>query len=304
MEQLIDCAIHRISFLGTEEKLILQGMNLGEDDFIRLDSYGLQCLGLGSRRRGRSYDPAGTLAAARSDLKWLNGPGRDILPVWHSGYPWLLRQLYNPPFLLFLRSNGPSAPEVFHKSAISVVGTRKPSAPGEIWAYQISADLSAMDVVIVSGLARGIDSMAHRGALSAGGLTVAVLGHGPDIIYPSANARLASDIVAAGGCLISEYPPGTPPRNFRFPERNRIISGLAAGVLMVEAPEKSGALITVDFALEQGREVVLLAQLQDSRRNDGGRVLADCGAPLADNAGEILKLLSPDLLFRDGECRN
>ncbi len=308
MVELIDCAIHRIGHLSTAEKLILQGMALTPANFEHLDRRKLLSLGLGSSRNGRTFDSRRALEQAHNDIKWSGAPGCHILPIWHSLYPWLLRQLYNPPYLLFVRSSpsGPdprSALKIFGLPAIAMVGTRRPSAAGDLWAYRLAEDLTASSLVIVSGLARGIDAAAHRGALRGGGLTVGVLGHGPDMVYPLSNSRLAAQIIMSGGCLVSEYPPGTQPMAFRFPERNRIISGLTAGLVMVEAPQKSGALISSDYALEQGREVIVLSQLLTSRRNDGGRMLKDCGAPVAGSAAEVIGYLSPDLLFPGEECR-
>ncbi|MGI9255336.1 MAG: DNA-processing protein DprA, partial [Salinispira sp.] len=174
------------------------------------------------------------------------------------------------------------------------VGTRKPSGVGVSCARRVSRELSERGIVLVSGLARGIDSAAHRGAIDTGGCTIAVLGHGCDYIYPHAHFNLACEMLQNGGALVSEYPPGTRPAPFRFPERNRIISGMSEGLMLVEAPEKSGALITVDFALEQGRDVFVMPETLNSRRNEGGRQLYEHGAPAMDNAVEILRYLRGD----------
>jgi DNA processing protein len=311
MDMLIDCAIHRISHLLSSEKLILQGMNPGKAQFLGLNREALLRMGLGSPRRGWHYSPKDALDRAEADLQWLGRRGCHLLPLWGGSYPALLRQLYNPPFLLFCRSSPAvnlSEPvrhgSLFRQPAVAMVGTRRPSAAGERWARHLSREMAVRGVVIVSGLARGIDSMAHLGAVAASLQSVAVLGHGPDCLYPSSNIRLATEMLASGGCLISEYPPGTPPRAFRFPERNRIISGLSAGVLVLEAPEKSGALITAEFALEQGRDVLVWKPLLDSRRNAGGRALADSGAPAVSTADQLLAELSTDLLFPGGKCRS
>jgi DNA processing protein len=309
MRLLIELAIHRIPHLDSREKLILHGMSPDETAFRRLGSGGLRRLGLGRPRGGKTYDPGQALDGARADARWLEDPGHLYLPLWSPAYPRLLRQIYDPPFILFARCAPAFADHIrsgrlFTAPALAVVGTRRPSAPGELWARQLSADLCDMGFTVVSGLARGIDAMAHGGAVAARGITAAVLGHGPDRIYPSMNARLARDMLATGGCLISEYPPGTPPSAFRFPQRNRIIAGLSAGVLVAEAPEKSGALITADFALEQGREVMVIAPLLASRLNAGGRSLREAGAPAVSDAAGIPPLLSPGLLFPDEECRS
>jgi DNA processing protein len=167
------------------------------------------------------------------------------------GYPPLLAELYDPPARLYLRGG---APEILARTSVAVVGARSCSPYGAQVARELSRDLAALGVVVVSGLARGIDGEAHRGALAAGGLTVAVLGCGIDRDYPRAHAQLAGRI-AESGLIVSEYPPGVEPAPWRFPARNRIVAGLAQATVVVEARERSGALITADFALELGRDV-------------------------------------------------
>ena len=168
-----------------------------------------------------------------------------------TGYPPLLAELHDPPNRLYLRG-GPAS--VLAEPSVAVVGARSCSSYGAQVAREISRELAAAGVVVVSGLARGIDGEAHRGALAAGGRTVAVLGCGIDRDYPRAHAHLAGR-VAESGAVVSEYPPGVEPSPWRFPARNRIVAGLARATIVVEARERSGALITADFALELGREV-------------------------------------------------
>ncbi len=168
-----------------------------------------------------------------------------------QGYPPLLAELHDPPARLHLRG-GP--PDVLSRPAVAVVGARSCSAYGAQVARELAQSLAAAGVVVVSGLARGVDAEAHRGALAAGGLTVAVLGCGIDRDYPRSHAELARRI-AESGLVVSEYPQGIEPSPWRFPARNRIIAGLARATVVVEARERSGALITADFALELGREV-------------------------------------------------
>ncbi len=168
-----------------------------------------------------------------------------------AGYPPLLAELHDPPARLLLRG-GP--PEILSRPAVAIVGARSCSRYGAQVARDVARELAAAGVVVVSGLARGIDGEAHRGALAAGGLTVAVLGCGIDRDYPRAHAELARRI-AESGLVVSEYPPGVEPAPWRFPARNRIVAGLARATVVVEARERSGALITADFALELGRDV-------------------------------------------------
>ena len=170
------------------------------------------------------------------------------LGVASDDYPALLRQLRDSPDPLFVAGD----PNRLHLPAIAIVGSRNPSRGGVENAYQFSRHLARAGFCIVSGLAQGIDTAAHRGALDGGGSTVAVLGHGLDQIYPRANHALAEKI-AANGAVISEYPLGTPPLRGHFPERNRLISGLCVGTLVVEAAKRSGSLITARLAGDQGR---------------------------------------------------
>ena len=165
-------------------------------------------------------------------------------------YPPLLAQLHDPPTQLFVRGD----PEVLPRSAVAVVGARSCSPYGAQVARDLARELASAGVVVVSGLARGIDGEAHRGALEAGGATVAVLGCGVDRDYPRSHAELAHRI-RQSGAIVSEYPPGVEPAPWRFPARNRIIAGLCNATVVVEARERSGALITADFALELGRDV-------------------------------------------------
>jgi DNA processing protein len=167
-----------------------------------------------------------------------------------AGYPPLLSELHDPPESLFVRG----AVEALSEPGVAVVGARSCSAYGAQVARSLSRELAAAGLVIVSGLARGVDGEAHRGALEGGGRTVAVLGCGIDRDYPRSHAELARRIVP-WGAVVSEYPPGVEPAPWRFPARNRIIAGLALAIVVVEARERSGALITADFALELGRDV-------------------------------------------------
>lgn len=175
-----------------------------------------------------------------------------VIPVDSPEYPGLLKELYDPPYLLFVRG---SLDQSSCAASTAIVGTRKPSEEGLRLAYTVGGLCACRDVTVISGLARGIDTAAHSGVLKDQGRTWAVMGSGFDHIYPAVNRSLAKSIVDHGGALISEYLPEQEPRRWTFPKRNRIISGLSQSVLMIEAPESSGALITVDFALEQGRDV-------------------------------------------------
>lgn len=197
-------------------------------------------------------------------------------------YPRLLRDTFNPPVLLYYKGNLPTADD-----NIAIVGSRKASPYGKNSAALFAAELSAAGMCIVSGAARGIDTAAHQGALNAG-RTIAVLGSGIDVAYPPENARLLSSI-AEQGAIISEYPPGTPPHSGHFPARNRIISGLSRGVIVVEAAERSGSLITADFALEEGRDVFAVPGSIFSSGSKGTNRLIQQGAKLVTAAQDVIE---------------
>jgi DNA processing protein len=202
-------------------------------------------------------------------------------------YPALLRQLPEAPAVLYVR--GTLTPADHH--ALAVVGTRKATTYGRDAAYHLCKQLAAQGITIISGLAQGIDTAAHRGALDGGGRTLAILGCGIDRIYPSENTKLAVEITGQGA-VISEFRIGTPPESRNFPRRNRVISGLALGVLVVEAPEKSGAIITASVAAEQGRDVFAVPGNIFNPMSGGTNRLIQDGAKLVMNVNDILDELN------------
>lgn len=201
-------------------------------------------------------------------------------------YPAALTTIADPPAVLWARGRV----DALHAPSVAIVGSRAASPHGLAVAEQLGHDLAAAGLVVVSGLARGVDSAAHRGALAAAGITVAVLGSGADRIYPAEHGALAEAIVAAGA-IVSELVPGTPPLPHFFPMRNRIISGLARAVVVVEATDKSGSLITARLALEQGREVLAVPGNVLSGRNRGAHALLRDGAKIVESAVDILEEL-------------
>lgn len=215
-----------------------------------------------------------------------------IVTLWDEGYPGLLRQIHDPPALLYVRGQLPA------REAMAVVGSRKASRTGLRLTGEICTELASRGIAIISGLARGIDSAAHRGALNAPGPTVAVLGCGIDRIYPPENDRLYRQIESEGA-IVSEYPPGTAPLANHFPGRNRIISGMSRGVLVVEAAEGSGSLITADFALEQGREVFAVPGAVYAPTSRGVNHLLKDGAHLVTESRDILDVLWPQVPARE-----
>ena len=205
-------------------------------------------------------------------------------------YPALLKQIPDAPLLLYVRGDA----KVLSQYAVAVVGSRRPSAYGSSVAHRLAHDLARRQLVVVSGLARGVDSAAHRGALEAQGKTVAVLGSGIDVIYPRENKRLADEI-AKSGAVISEFPLGTGPTPENFPIRNRIISGLSLGVVIVEAAEYSGSLITARLALEQNREVYAVPGNITSAQSFGPNHLIKQGAKLVDQWMDVIEEFPPEV---------
>jgi DNA processing protein len=206
------------------------------------------------------------------------------VPVGAPEYPPILARIHDPPFLLWVKGNLAVLPG----PAVAVVGSRSATEYGLEVARRLGNDLAASGVVVVSGLARGIDAAAHRGALDAGGPTVAVLGSGVDVIYPPEHRRLAGE-VETGGAIASELAPGTGPRRSQFPARNRLISGLSLAVVVIEAPERSGSLITARFALDQGRDVLAVPGSVLTGTHRGSHALLRDGAKLVESVDDILE---------------
>jgi DNA processing protein len=229
-----------------------------------------------------SFDADAYLAMLRErGLRWLARSDR--------AFPQRLHAIHDPPPGLFLRGAG--EPELLTQTSVAIVGARSCTDYGAHVARRLACELTAAGVVVVSGLARGIDGYAHRGALDVHGVTVAVLGCGIDRDYPRAHAGLAAQIVACGGLIISEYPPGVAPAPWRFPARNRIVAGLALATVVVEARERSGALITADLALEEGREVLAVPGEITSALSDGTNALLRLGAVPVTCADDVLEAI-------------
>ena len=210
----------------------------------------------------------------------------DAIRLGSSRFPPLLAEISDPPRVLWFRGDL----SICDKTVVAIVGARKASREGIAAAEAIAGDLARAGIVIASGLARGIDSAAHTGALDAGGTTIAVLGTGIDQVYPPENGALFERI-ASHGLLMTEFPPGAPPYMGNFPRRNRIISGLSRAVLVVEAAEKSGSLITARLAADQGRDVMAMPGLTAGGRNRGAHALLRDGAKLVESAVDILQEL-------------
>src|SRR5437763_4255094 len=222
--------------------------------------------------------------------------GAGVLVSDDGSYPQLLREIPDPPITLYVRGRWQ---ECLEAPSVGVVGSRRCSTYGQNVAVMLARELASRGVTIISGLARGIDAAAHRGALEAGGRTVAVLGTGIDEVYPRDHRKLAAEILERGGALVTQFPLGTPPVAENFPYRNRIISGLSLGVIIVEAAENSGSLITARLALEQGREVYAVPGNITSRNSFGTNYLIKAaGAKLVQQWQDVAAELPTEIAAR------
>ena len=247
---------------------------------------------------------AGVPAAARAYLKstagaptpmehaWIKGPHHHVVAFTDPRYPASLRALEGRPMVLYVAGN----PEVLNDPQLSIVGSRNPTPAGRDTAFDFAESLAARGLAITSGLAEGIDSAAHRGALAAQGITLAVLGNGIDSIYPRCNQSL-SEQIRFRGAVISEFPLGTPPRRENFPQRNRIIAALSLGTLVVEAARRSGSLITARFAGDQNRELFAVPGSIHNPLSRGCHELIRQGAKLTETVADILSELNFSAFF-------
>ena len=291
-QDLMDLMICRIPELKGRERIELQKRFDREEDFSLLSVRGLEEI-LGRAFKDPSWTMSQIRCLAEKDADAARKKGICQVSWREKAYPPLLREIYDPPAILFYLGVLPN-PE---KPLVAVVGTRKPSSAAAARAFELGRELAEAGIPVVSGLALGIDAMAHRGNIEGKAPTVAILGCGVDQVYPSSNRNLARRILETGGAIISEYPVGTGPYKGNFPARNRIISALARGTLIVEAPEKSGALITARFALDQDRDLWLDKAGLTSKRGKGMARLAEDGAVVISSVRDILaewNLASPD----------
>ncbi|MFQ5752996.1 MAG: DNA-processing protein DprA, partial [bacterium] len=227
---------------------------------------------------------------ARAQFRKMKKCGVRFITFWDAEYPRLLKQIYDPPAFLFIKGTL----EPTDKDAIGIVGTRRPTAYGKIVTERLTSELAQKGLTIVSGLAYGIDTLAHKQALQSGSRTLAILGSGVDVIYPYENKKLSEKIIS-NGAIISEFPMGTEPDRNNFPRRNRIICGLSLGVVVIEAGTKSGALITAALALDQNREVFAVPGNIDNPKSIGTNELIKQGAKVVTSAEDIFAELSSQL---------
>jgi len=235
-----------------------------------LEAAGLQAVSAQAIATGKAEE------LAREELARAADSGITVLSMEDLHYPPRLKEIYDPPLILYVRGD----PEVLTRPGVAMVGTRHPTPYGSGMAERLACDLAAQGLVIISGMARGVDTASHRGAISAKGKTVAVFGTGVDVIYPKENTRLSEQILAMGGALISEFSLGTFAAPQNFPIRNRILSGMSIGVLVVEAAEYSGTRITARLALEQDRDVFAVPGNVTNKNSWGPNTLIKQGAKL------------------------
>jgi DNA processing protein len=264
--------------------------NVFRASLTELEATGMRAVSAQSIATGKSQELAQEECAKAVEA------GCRIISLSDPAYPPRLKEIYDPPVILFVKGSV----EVLSRAGIAMVGTRHPTPYGSGMAERLATDLAARGLVIISGLARGIDTTSHRGAVAAKGKTVAVLGTGIDIMYPKENTRLTEQMLALGGALITEFPVGTSPAPQNFPIRNRIISGMSAGVLVVEAAEYSGTRITSRCALEQNRDVYAVPGNVTNKSSWGPNTLIKQGAKLVATWEDVWEELPTDVQLELG----
>lgn len=265
------------------------GRLLSEVDFAQFCEYDksqLKQMGWNEKQIHRWFNPDKNWI--EQVLTWAEQPNNQLITLFDDSYPFLLRQISTAPPLLYVKGcvKSLSLPQ------IAIVGSRDYSPYGEYWAGQFAADLARNDMVVTSGLAIGIDGFAHQRVVAEKGVTIAVLGSGLSQVYPARHKKLAEQIVELGGALVSEFSPNQPPVGENFPRRNRIISGLSLGTLVIEATLNSGSLITARYALEQGREVFALPNGVQNPYAQGCHKLIKDGALLVESVADILEAVA------------
>ncbi|MGX2987163.1 DNA-processing protein DprA [Ursidibacter sp. B-7004-1] len=264
------------------------GRLLSEVDFTAFCNYDreqLRQIGWNEKQIQRWFNP--DWRWIDTALAWAEKPQQHLISLFDVEYPFLLRQISTAPPILFVKGQT----EVLSMPQIAIVGSRDYSHYGEYWAGYFAGELVKNQIAVTSGLAIGIDGFCHQKALAENGITIAVLGSGLDQVYPSRHKKLAENIVAKGGALVSEFFPNQPPLAENFPRRNRIISGLSLGTLVVEATLNSGSLITARYALEQGREVFALPNSVQNPYSQGCHKLIKDGALLVESIDDILEAI-------------
>jgi DNA processing protein len=286
-EELLWLALRMTPQMGARRAVELVERFGGPAAIFRLEAWELEANGL-SGSVARSIEAGTAMDDALEQQRLLRAQGVQIITINDEAYPPLLKQIYDPPLLLYARGRV----ELLADPMVAVVGTRRPTPYGMSVAERMSKDLAESGLVIASGMARGIDTAAHKAALAVQGKTIAVLGCGVDVVYPAENKRLAEQMVR-DGLLLSEFPLRTPGYPQNFPIRNRIVSGMSYGVLIVEGAQYSGSAITARLALDQGREVFAVPGSIMSKQSWGPNLLIRQGARLVQGAEDVLCDLPP-----------
>jgi len=280
-------ALHRAPGIGPAKVQMLTEQSINPFDLLSQGQHKLfEHLQLSEKTRAYLRQP--DWSAIDNDLAWSQQPSCFIIPITASHYPAQLREIADPPTLIFVQGD----PELLHYPQLAMVGSRNPSHQGQETAAEFAKHLSLAGLIITSGMALGIDTASHQGALAGSGLTIAVAGTGLDYVYPSKNKALAEKIIQEGA-LVSEYTIGTRVATHHFPRRNRIISGLSSGTLVVEAAIQSGSLITAKQAMEQGREVFAIPGSIHNPLAKGCHALIRQGAKLVETGNDVLHELAP-----------
>lgn len=282
MNLLGKITISRIPGLKAKEKVFLSSHFVDRRSLLQLSCREIESI-LGRRIRLRSYCPQTVLLEAEMIIDWIESNDAHIVCLDDPFFPAMLREIYDPPYLIYYFGTLPPQ----ETPAVGVVGTRHASPASERASFRIGLEAGTAGIPVISGLAMGIDIAAHSGVVSASGTTWGVLGSGIGNIYPSSSLRTITRMLEHNGGIMSEYPPLEPPLRWNFPARNRIISGLCRAVCIIEAPERSGALITASFALEQGRDVYVHKTGLLSRTSKGSKKLADEGASVLSSLREV-----------------
>ncbi|MBL7007210.1 MAG: DNA-protecting protein DprA [Spirochaetia bacterium] len=282
MNLLGKITISRIPGLKAKDKVFLSSYFTDRQTLLKLSCREIESI-LGRKMYLRNYCPQTVLLEAERIIKWVETNNAHIVCLDDPAFPAILREIYDPPYLLYFLGTLPPQ----ETPALGVVGTRHASPASERASFKIGLEAGITGVPMISGLALGIDLAAHTGVISASGATWGVLGSGIGNIYPSSSQRAVSRMLEYDGGIMSEYPPLEPPLRWNFPARNRIISGLCRAVCIVEAPERSGALITASFALEQGRDVFVHSAGLLSRTSKGTIKLAEEGASILSSLKEV-----------------
>lgn len=280
--ELLPLAISAMQFLSFREKLALEEKldTIGDLAVLSIDDISYI---VGRRIRSRWWKGTECQKQAEQSMRLMEVYGIHGVLHHQLDYPALVAEIFDPPYMLFYRGNIQAVME----PCLSVVGTRKPTPAVAKATFDFSQEAAVSGYTLVSGLAFGIDAAVHKGALAGNGKTVAVLPCGADGVVPLSHKRLAATMLERKGCLLSEYLPGVPAEKFRFPQRNRIIAALSPVTVVAAAPEKSGALITAEFALEQGRDVYLLAAgLAETCCSQGMEAYRQDGAPVISSVAE------------------